>query len=104
MAMAPASRAASRSSGRSSRAPAEVTWSSSGKGHAFDQKRWCGGAEIAIEIARRNHVEEHGLQVRGDGHFRNRIGELAILDPDAGSAAAVLASHHVDALAEHFGD
>src|SRR6266404_1815919 len=104
MAMTPASRAAPRKRSRSSRASTDMTASGAGKGHAFDEQRRSGGTEIAVEIACRHQIEEHRLQVRGDGHLGDRIDQLAILDPETGGATAVLAGQHVDALAEHFGD
>src|SRR5688572_7876477 len=101
MAICPASRAASRNRSRS--ALPEWMVSTAGKGHAFDQERWACRAVVAIEIARRDHPQEHVLQVRGDGDFRDRPGEFAILDPETRCAAAVFAGHHVDALTEHLG-
>src|SRR5258705_7484091 len=39
-----------------------------------------------------------------DRHLAHRIGDLAILDPEAGCAAAVVAGHAVDAGADQVAD
>ena len=49
-------------------------------------------------------LAEHVLEIARDGDFRNRKGDLAILDPEAGGAAAVIAGHAIDAHAHQFGD
>ena len=47
---------------------------------------------------------EHVEQVAGDGDLGDRRGELAILDDEAGGAAAIIAGHRIDALADQLGD
>ena len=44
------------------------------------------------------------LQVAGDRDLLDRIRDLAVLDPEAGGAARVVAGHRVDALPELLGD
>src|SRR5580704_14874299 len=40
----------------------------------------------------------------GDGDLADRKSALAVLDPETGRAAAVIAGHQIDALADQFGD
>ena len=44
------------------------------------------------------------LQIARDGHFGNREGQFAVLDPQPGGAARVVAGDGVDAEAHQFGD
>ena len=62
------------------------------------------GAVAEFQVAGRRQAAEHVLEVAGDGDFRNRKGDLAILDPEAGGAAAVIAGDAIDAHAHQFGD
>src|SRR5205085_12426851 len=52
-----------------------------------------GGAQGAV------HVD----QIAGDGDLGDRPGDLAILDDEARGAAAIVAGHRVDALADQLG-
>src|SRR5882672_6475845 len=47
---------------------------------------------------------EYFEQMASDRHLAHRIGDLAILDPEAGCAAAVVAGHAVDAGADQVAD
>ena len=62
------------------------------------------GAVAEFEIVGRRQRAEHVEQMAGDGDLAHRIGALAVLDPEAGGAAAVVAGHHVDAHADQVGD
>ena len=62
--------------------------------------RWCrSGTRDRSRATSAEHVD----QMSGDRHLADRIGELAVLDPEAGGAAAVVAGHHVDAHADQVG-
>ena len=60
---------------------------------------------VGADVAPRNtqvvpdHLDagEHVAQVAGDGHLLDRVGELAVLDPEPGGAARVVARHQVHA-------
>src|SRR5690606_1577104 len=69
--------------------------SGSGNGHALDAHRGCIDAVTKLEIVGRNEVEEHVLQVAGYGHLADRPGDLAVLDPEPGGAAALVAGDEV---------
>src|SRR6185312_12570531 len=96
--MRPASRTVSSSNLRSSDA------SGAGKCHALDADGGRIGAMTEFQIAGRRQAGEHVLEIAGDGHFGNREGDLAILYPEAGGAAAVITGHAIDAHAHQFGD
>ena len=59
---------------------------------------------LKIEIVGRRHRAEDVEQMPGDGDFADRVSALAVLDPEAGSAAAVIAGHHAGAAADQVGD
>src|SRR5581483_2754161 len=62
------------------------------------------GAVAEGQVVRRREACEHFVEMAGDGDFADRIGPHAVLDPEAGGAAAVLAGHGVDAHADQIGD
>ena len=53
---------------------------------------------------RRRQRFEHVEQVASDRHFAHRVGKLAILDPETGRAAAIVAGDQIDARADQVGD
>jgi hypothetical protein len=74
-------------------------------GHAVDEDRadLLGAAHQHV-VADLDDAAQHVLEVAGDGDLLHRVGDLAVLDPVAGSAARVVAGHVIHALAEQFGD
>src|ERR1044072_6798959 len=80
------------------------TISRPGDGHALDSHRRCIGRTLELKIVGRSHVQEHVLQVPGHGDAAPRPAELAVLNPEARGAAAVVAGHAVDTEADHVGD
>ena len=75
-----------------------------GDGHFLQQDRPHPRAAARIDvIAHRRDALEHVAQIAGDGDFRHRILNGAVLDPEAGRAARVVAGHHVDALPHELG-
>src|SRR3546814_1514228 len=56
------------------------------------------------EVGRRRQREEHVLQIAGDGDLADRIGDLAVLDPESGGATAVVAGQQVRSRADHLRD
>src|SRR6185437_11801155 len=109
-ASAPASRTVSFMS-RTSRASAAVSTvatpspraSASAKRQSFDAHGGSIDAIAKFQIVRRHHRLEDFEQVTGDGHLADRIAELAVLDPEAGGAAAIVAGDAVDAGADQVG-
>ena len=74
-------------------------------GHLPDQQRRRRHRAPKFQVGARSlHVHQHLLQIRRDGDLRNRIRELAVLNPQAGGAARIVAGYDVDALADQFGD
>ena len=55
-------------------------------------------------VTERGNAAEHLAQVPGDGDLVHRPRDFAILDPEAGGAARIVAGHRVDALPHHLGD
>ena len=49
--------------------------------------------------AHRDDVAQHVAQVAGDRDLVHRIGDRAVLDPEAAGAARIIAGDAVDALA-----
>src|SRR5579871_5366509 len=74
--------------------------SPSAKGQSLDPQRRRVDAIAKHEIVRRHQRLEDVEQVTGDRHFADGVGDLAVLDPEAGGAAAVVAGHAVDARAD----
>src|ERR1700761_5764030 len=75
-----------------------------GHDHPVDPDRRGIDAIAADQVVRRRYAWEHVLQVAGDRHLADGVGELALFDPEARSAAAVIAGHAVEAHAHHLGD
>src|ERR1700758_2658065 len=96
--MRPASRTVSSSNLRSSDA------SGAGKCHALDADSGGIGAMAEFQVAGRGQAQEHILEIAGDGDFGNGKGDLAILDPETGGAATVVARHAIDAHAHQLSD
>ncbi len=72
--------------------------------HVLNQHRACLEAGALIFVAaHRHYVAEHLCQIAGNGDLLDRIGDLAILDPEAGSAAGVVAIDNVDPLPHQLG-
>ena len=59
---------------------------------------------LELQVVGRRQVEEHVLEVAGHRDAAHRPGELAVLDPEARGAAAVVAGDAVDAEADQVGD
>src|SRR5581483_8827978 len=78
--------------------------SASAKRQPLDAHRRRIDAVAELEIVGRLHRFEDLEQMAGDRHLADGIGELAILDPEAGGAAAVIAGDAVDAGADQIGD
>src|ERR1044072_805832 len=97
-ASAPASRTVSCSSA-ASRVRIVSFASTSAKRQALDAHRRRIDAVAEFEIVRRLHRLEDLEQVAGDRPLADGIGDLAVLDPEAGGAAAVVAGDGVDARA-----
>src|SRR3954470_14303949 len=105
-ASAPASRTVLSSSvasraRRLSRSSRELT---SANRQALDAQRRRVDAVAEFQIVGRNQRPEHLKQMARDRYLADRIGDLAVLDPEAGGAAAVIAGHAVDAGADQVGD
>src|SRR6266545_1325298 len=73
-------------------------------GQPLDSHRRRVGRTLELQIVGRGHVEEHVLEVPRHRDAAHRPGELAVLDPEARRAAAVVAGHRVDAEADQVGD
>src|ERR1700722_5136510 len=56
------------------------------------------------QIVRWFEASEHFQELAGDRDFAHRISQFAILDPETGGAAAIIARHHVDTHADQAGD
>src|ERR1700748_2972323 len=97
-AISPASRTLS-----SSNATSRTSASGAGNGHALDPQRRCVRAVVEDQVIGRRQVQEHVLEVAGDGDLRHRISDLPVLDPVAGGAAAVIAGDAIDSHADQLG-
>src|SRR5258705_1380023 len=102
-ASAPASRTVSVSS-TASRALTTSRASASAKRQALDAHCRRIDAIAEFQIVGGCQRFEHRQQVPRDRHLADGIGDLAILDPETGCAAAVVAGHATDAGADHAGD
>src|SRR5829696_9065385 len=102
-ASAPASRTVSRNSA-ASRAQILSAVSASAKRQALDAQRRRVDAVAEFQIVSGNERFEHRQQMARDRHLADGVSDLAILDPEAGGAAAVIAGHAVDAGADQVGD
>src|SRR5688572_11460253 len=72
--------------------------------HAIDPNGRRVHAVAELQIAGRLQFAEYVLEIAGNRQFADGVGDLAVLDPEAGSAAAVIAGDAVDAHAHKFGD
>src|SRR6202161_3387832 len=105
-ASAPASRTVSLSSATSragillSRLPA----SASAKRQSFDPQRRSIDAVAKFQIVGRHQRLEYLKQMARDRHLAHRIGDLDILDPAPGGAAAVITRHAIDAGPDQVGN
>src|SRR5262245_8235580 len=101
-ASAPASRrAAARGSRRAARS---MTALASANGETLDAHGRRVGSEAKLQIVGGRKLTEYVDQVAGDRHLAHGIAALAVLDPEAGGAAAVVAGHLVDAHPDEIGD
>src|SRR5215831_6796610 len=75
-----------------------------GNGQAFHAQCRRIGAVAEFKVVGRRQRTEHLKQMSGDGDLADRVSSLAILDPETGSAAAVIASHHIDANTDQIGN
>src|SRR5262245_6067084 len=102
-ASSPAALTASSITASSSDSLSLASTSGSGKGHLRHEKgRGIDGA-AKFQVVRRLELAEHRPEVRGNGDLAHRIGDGAVLDPEAGGAAAVIAGDAVDAHADELG-
>src|SRR5262245_21207211 len=101
-ASAPASRTASASRSASSARGISASLACNGQPLHPDGRRIDAVTESEI-VGRHEGAEDVGEMTR-DRDLAHRIGELAVLDPEAGGAAAVIAGHQVDAHANEIGD
>src|SRR5579883_555557 len=76
----------------------------SGNGQAFNARSRRIGAVAEVEIVRRRQAGEQGSEVSGDRDLAHGKGALALLDPEAGGAAAIVAGHQVDSHANQISD
>src|SRR5436305_4862292 len=86
---------------RSSRSSRKLT---SAKRQALDAQRRRVDAVAEFQIVGRHQRLEHLEQMARDRYLADRIGNLAVLDPEAGGAAAIVAGHAVDAGTDQVGD
>src|SRR3954465_7984394 len=105
-ASAPASRTVSCSSAASRvRMASPVAFvSTSAKRQTLDAHRRRIDAVAELEIVRRLHRLEDLEQMAGYRHLAHGISEFAVLDPEAGGAATVIAGDAVDTRADQIGD
>src|SRR5262249_31986016 len=59
---------------------------------------------LELQVVGRRQVEEHVLEIARHGDAADRPGALAVLDPEARGAAAVVAGDTVDPEADQIGD
>src|SRR5476649_1906716 len=81
-----------------------VSLSRAGDRHPFNSYRRRVGRALELQVVGGRQGQEHVLEVARDGDAAHRIGELAVLDPEARGAAAVVAGDAVDTGADHVGD
>ena len=70
--------------------PETVCGSTARDGHALDPQGRGVDAVFALEIIGHGHGHEHIEQIAGDGDLTDRIGDLAILDPEPASPARAI--------------
>src|SRR5262249_45834426 len=61
------------------------------------------GAGAELEIVRRLEAREHRDEAAGDRDLAHRVAAAALLDPEPGGAAAVVAGDRIDAHADQLG-
>src|SRR5262245_50017713 len=97
-ASAPASRTAETRSSRSRVCSAAN--SATGNCEALHAHGRCIGAVAEFQVVGRSERAEQIEQVPRDGHLAHRKGALAVLNPEAGGAPAVIPGDGVDAHAD----
>ena len=77
-----------------------------GRGHRHfrHQQRRRVDAAAEFEVGSRLERREHVDQVGGDGDLGDRLGDLAVATMKPDRAAAIVAGHRIDALADQLGD
>src|SRR5215204_7035776 len=75
-----------------------------GNGQALYSHRGCVDSVAEFQIVGGRERGEHVVQVPGYSDFAHRITAFALLDPKAGSAAAVVAGNDIGAGADQVGD
>src|SRR5262245_8235706 len=75
-----------------------------GNGQTLDPHRRRVGSVAEFEIIGGRERAENIVEVTGNRHLADRIGQFAALDPKTGSAAAVIAGDDVDAHANQVSD
>src|SRR5258708_4833844 len=76
----------------------------SAKRHSLERDGSLIDAVAEFQIVGRRHRFEYLEQMARDRHLAHRIGDLAVLDPEAGCAATVVAGYAIDAGADQVGD
>src|SRR5438132_737716 len=77
--------------------------SGAGDGEVVDPQGRGVGAGLEFEIVGGLEAGEDVLQVAGDRHLADREGDLALVDPEAGGTAAIVAGDPVDPHPHHLG-
>src|SRR4051794_20037407 len=103
LASAPASRTVSISNA-ASRAVMFSAVSASAKRQTLDAQGRRIDAVAEFQVVGCDHRFEHRQQMARDRHLADGVGEFAILDPEAGGAAAVIAGDAIDAGTDQVGD
>src|SRR5215471_14017479 len=62
------------------------------------------GAGTEFEIVGDGHASEYLVEIARDSHLADRMRDFAVLDPEAGGAAAVIAGDAVNPHAHQLGD
>src|SRR5712691_5151653 len=101
-ATSPAARTAPANSAVSSAAGSARSASCNGEALHTHGRRIGAHAELEVVCGRERGV--HSDEIAGDRHLAHRVAALAVLDPEAAGAAAVVAGHAVDAEADQLGD
>src|SRR5882757_6401050 len=78
--------------------------SRAGDGQPFDSHRRRIGGALELQVVGWRHVQKHVLEIARHRDAAHRPAELAVLDPEARRAAAVIAGDAVDAKADQVGD
>src|SRR5205085_9822700 len=76
---------------------------SSANRHLPDEKRGSGGRAAKLEVRSDGfHIHQHLIQISGDGDFRYRKGQFSVTNPQADSAARIVAGHDIHTRADEF--